>query len=322
MLGAEPGWTGHAGKAGKASMSAEPLDEIIDLLRQSGPILDSMTLVEQREAFDAVGEFDASQGVTRENIELGGRPAQNFIPAGMEPENTLLYFHGGGYVMGSADSHANLTARLAAASGARVVSLDYRLAPESPFPAAVEDGLDAYRALLDGGVAPANLAIGGDSAGGGLTFATLVKARDRGLPMPASAIGLSPWMDLTARSKTHESRAAADPWLNTDVLVEVADQYLGSASAEEPLASPLFADLDGLPPIMLQVGDAEVLLDDSREFHKKATAAGVDCRLEVWDRMIHVWHTFSSVLPEGEQAIKALGLFLKTQWREQARLDR
>ncbi|MDF1845676.1 MAG: alpha/beta hydrolase [Parvibaculaceae bacterium] len=300
-------------------MSAEPIDQVIELLKQADMGREGLSLEDRRASMDAMSAaFGEPQGVSRDNIELAGRPAQVFKPEGKEPEHTLLYFHGGGYVMGSPNSHANLTARFATAADARVISFDYRLAPENPFPAAVEDGVAAYKALLDEGVSPAKLAVGGDSAGGGLTFATLLKARDMGLPMPAAAIGLSPWTDLTGRSETYKTRADADPMIEPAGIIQTGEEYLGGASADDPLASPLLADLKGLPPLFLQVGDAEVLLDDSREFEKKARAAGVDCKLEVWDRMIHVWHAFFPMLPEGEQAIDGLSAFLKVRWRQEA----
>lgn len=300
-------------------MSADPIDHVIDLLKKNAVGQAGFSLEERRAAMDAMAEaFGGPQGVDREKSELAGRPIQIFKPEGSDPEHVLLYFHGGGYVMGSPDSHANLTARLAVTADAKVVSFDYRLAPENPYPAAVEDGVAAYRALLGEGVAPAKLAVGGDSAGGGLTFATLIKARSEGLPMPAAAIGLSPWTDLTGNSATYKTRADADPMIEPGAIVETAKEYLGTAQASDPLASPLFADLAGLPPTLIQVGDAEVLLDDSREFEKRARAAGVDCNLEVWDRMIHVWQAFFPMLPEGDEAIERIAAYLKLRWRQEA----
>jgi len=301
-------------------MSDAAIDLVIDMIRQRALGGADKTLDERRADMDAMSAaFGEPQGVTREEGTLAGRPCQTFTPLDTTPEETLLYFHGGGYVMGSPTSHANLTARLATAAGARVVSLDYRMAPENPFPAAVDDGLAAYKALLDQGCAAEKIAIGGDSAGGGLTFATLLSARDKGLPMPAAAIGLSPWTDLTCTSETYKSRADADPMITTQGISEIAGVYLAGKPATDPLASPLLGDLTGLPPMLLQVGDAEVLLDDSRQFEVKARAAGVDCSLQVWDRMIHVWHAFFPMLPEGEQALVQLGDFLKKSWRQAAR---
>lgn len=301
-------------------MAADAIDFVVTMVKERALGGADKTLEERRADMDAMSAaFGVPAGVTREEATLAGRPCQTFTPEGATGGETLLYFHGGGYVMGSPTSHAALTARLALASGARVVSFDYRMAPEHPFPAAVEDGLAAYKALLDQGVAPEKIAIGGDSAGGGLTFATLLKARDAGLPMPASAIGLSPWTDLTGASETYKSRADADPMITAAGITEIAGVYLAGKPATDPLASPLLGDLKGLPPILIQVGDAEVLLDDSRSFEKKARAAGVDCSLQVWDRMIHVWHAFFPILPEGEQAIVQLGDFLKKTWHQAAR---
>lgn len=301
-------------------MSAEPIDQVIELLRGQALGSKELSLEERRTAMDNMSAaFGEPQGVTRDFSELAGRPAQFFKPQGKDPENVLLYFHGGGYVMGSPDSHANLTARLAVASDATVVSFDYRLAPENPFPAAVEDGIAAYRALLEAGVSPSRFAVGGDSAGGGLTFATLQKARDEGLSMPAAAIGLSPWTDLTGASETYKTRAEADPMIEPSAIIATGKEYLGGAAATDPLASPLLGNLEGLPPLFIQVGDAEILLDDAREFEKKARAAGVDCRLEVWERMIHVWQAFFPMLPEGEEAIVRLGDFLKMRWEQAAK---
>lgn len=301
-------------------MAADAIDLVVTMVKERALGGADKTLEERRADMDAMSAaFGVPAGVTREEATLAGRPCQTFTPEGATGGETLLYFHGGGYVMGSPTSHAALTARLALASGARVVSFDYRMAPEHPFPAAVEDGLAAYKALLDQGVAPEKIAIGGDSAGGGLTFATLLKARDAGLPMPASAIGLSPWTDLTGASETYKSRADADPMITAAGITEIAGVYLAGKPATDPLASPLLGNLKGLPPILIQVGDAEVLLDDSRSFEKKARAAGVDCSLQVWDRMIHVWHAFFPILPEGEQAIVQLGDFLKKTWHQAAR---
>jgi len=303
-------------------MSADPIDQVIALLEGNDLSGEDQSLDERRAAMDNMSAvFGEPQGVTRDHTEIAGRPVQVFKPEGADPQNVLLYFHGGGYVLGSPNSHANLTARLAITSGATVISADYRMAPEHLFPAAVEDGLAFYKALLDQGVAPSRLAVGGDSAGGGLTFATLLKARDAGLPMPAAAIGLSPWTDLTGKSETYVSRKDTDPMLDPETITKFAKEYLGEAASTDPLASPLSADLSGLPPIFIQVGDAEILLDDSREFEKKARAAGVDCKLEVWDRMIHVWHAFFPILPEGEEAIERLGAFLKMRWQQKASAD-
>lgn len=239
----------------------------------------------------------------------------------VEPRRTLLYFHGGAYIMGSPATHRHLTYRLARQSAARVFALDYRLAPEHPFPAAVDDAVACYRWLLDRGVAPESLVLGGDSAGGGLTLAALVALRDAGLPLPAAAICLSPWTDLAATGQSIRTNADADPMFNVTALGGLAAHYLGNTAPTHPLVSPLYADLRGLPPLLIQVGSTEILLDDSRRIAERARAAGVSAEIEIWSHMPHVWHLFAPRLPEGRRAIAKLGRFIAA--REAARpLDR
>jgi acetyl esterase/lipase len=190
------------------------------------------------------------------------------------------------------------------------LSVEYALAPEQPFPAAVSDGVKAYRWLLDRGHAPGAIAIAGDSAGGGLTAATLIAARDQGLPMPAGAALLSPWSDLTCDTETYVTREASDPSIAPDGIREMAKIYLAGADPRNPLASPNFADLAGLPPLLIHVGSEEVLLHDARILAERARAAGVDVRFEVWDRMFHVWHAFYQMLEEGDAALRKVASFL------------
>lgn len=276
-----------------------------------------LPLDERRALMDGnVQVFPLPAGVRVKPADLGGLAAEWAIPDKADPGRTLLYFHGGGYVIGSPASHRHLTGRLAMAARACVLSVDYRLAPEYPFPAAVEDGLQSYRWVLDQGTDPQNLALGGDSAGGGLALATLLRAKAEGLAMPAAAIALSPWTDLTCDSPAYESRKDADPMIGKSGIVEMANLYLNGADPRDPLASPLFADLTGLPPLLIQVGNDEVLLDDARGIERRARAAGVDARLEVWDRMFHVWQAFYQMLPEGEDALDRLGAFLTERWVE------
>ena len=276
-----------------------------------------LPLAERRIVMDKNTDvFPVPAGLRMEPAELGGLKAEWMIPDDLAPASSpvLLYFHGGGYVIGSPLSHRHITGRLALASKACVLSVDYALAPEQPFPAAVTDGVKAYRWLLDHGHAPAAIALGGDSAGGGLVAATLVAARDQGLPMPASAVLISPWSDLTCNTETYVSRAAVDPMITPDGIRMMASAYLAGADPRDPLASPNFADLKGLPPLLIHVGDNEVLLDDARILARRAADAGVDVRLEVWDRMFHVWHAFYQMLAEGEQAIDDLGAFLRDRF--------
>jgi acetyl esterase/lipase len=227
----------------------------------------------------------------------------------------LLHLHGGGYVLGEPAGSRALTTALALRTNARVASIDYRLAPEHPFPAAVEDALKAYRALLDLVGAPGRIAVGGESAGGGLTLALLIAAREAGLPMPASAFAISPWTDLTCSAATFDTRAEVDPLLTRRALKEMGDAYLAGADAMAPLASPLHGDLSELPPLLIQAGSDEVLLDDARLLDARARAAGVASEFEIWDGMIHVWHMFHPLLPEGTRAIDRIAAFLQSHWR-------
>jgi monoterpene epsilon-lactone hydrolase len=224
----------------------------------------------------------------------------------------VLYLHGGGYVIGSPRSHRHLAAAIARAAGARALLLDYRRAPEHPFPAAVDDALAAYRWLLESaGVAPGHVVVAGDSAGGGLTVATLLAARDAGLPQPAAGVCISPWADLTCSLGSYTTKAAVDPVVDTGLVQKMATAYLGAADPRTPLASPLHADLRGLPPLLVQVGGDEVLLDDARELAARAKRAGVDATLEVWDAMVHVWHWFLPMLDEAPAAIDRIGAFVR-----------
>jgi phosphinothricin tripeptide acetyl hydrolase len=223
----------------------------------------------------------------------------------------VLYLHGGGYVIGSPPSHRHLAAAIAGAAAANALLLDYRLAPEHPYPAAVEDATAAYRWLLARGIAPGSVVIAGDSAGGGLTVATLLALREARVPLPAAGVCISPWVDLTCSGGSYVTKAAADPIVGRAGVEQMARAYLGSTAPREPLASPLFADLRGLPPLLIHVGSEEVLLDDSVQLAERARAAGVDTTLEVYERMIHVWHWFLPMLDEAQTAVEAIGRFAR-----------
>jgi epsilon-lactone hydrolase len=226
-------------------------------------------------------------------------------------DRVLLYLHGGAYQIGSPATLRHLVALISDAARTRVLSVDYRLAPEHPFPAAVDDTLTAYRWLLANGTDPARIAIAGDSAGGGLTLAALVALRDAGVPLPAAAVAMSPWTDLALTGESLRTRAEADFMLQPAGMRETADTYLAGEDPHHPYASPLYADLRGLPPLLIHVGDAEVILDDSTRFAARARDAGVDVTLEVWDEMPHVWHAFAGLLPEADQAVARIGSWLR-----------
>lgn len=292
-------------------MASEQLQQAMDMFKEMGA---KMTQAKNMDDMRAIMiETQAPDGVTCTPVEAGGVSAEWSVAAGVDEAKVVLYVHGGGYVMGSAGSHRDVTGRLSKAAGARVLSLNYRLAPEHPFPAPVDDAVAAYRWLLAQGISPGNIAVAGDSAGGGLAIATLLALRDAGEPLPAAGIGISPWVDMEGTGESMTTRAAVDPVVQKEGLLGMAKLYLGDADPKNPLAAPLHADLAGLPPLLLQVGDAETLLDDSTRLAERARAAGVDVTLKVWDEMPHVWHLFAPILPEGRQAIDEIGSFFQAR---------
>ena len=250
------------------------------------------------------------RGIRRTAIRIDSLSAEWLIPGGSPADAAILYLHGGGYVMGSIRTHRALAARIARAAGIQTLIIDYRLAPEHPFPAALEDAHHVYGWLLQQKIPPQRLVVAGDSAGGGLALALLLYLRDRGEPMPAAAVCLSPWTDLAGTGASIRSKAAVDPIVPVAALDFVARQYLQTEDAQNPYASPLYGDLHSLPPLLIHVGTHEVLLDDSLRFAEKARAAGVDVTLEVWPDMMHVWHFFAPFLPEARQAIGEIGTFI------------
>ena len=278
------------------------------------PPSDSLTVAERRAQYErAEKAFPTPPEVKVERVSAPVAPAEWLRPPGAAPGRVVLYLHGGGYVIGSPRSHRHLAAAIATAGQASALLLDYRLAPEHPYPAAVDDATGAYRWLLDQGIAPEHIVIGGDSAGGGLTVATLLALRDARLPLPAGGVCISPWVDLTCSGGSYRTKAAVDPIVTRTGVEEMARAYLGRSAARTPLASPLFADLRGLPPLLIHVGSDEVLLDDAVQLADRARAAGVDATLEVWDRMIHVWHWFLPMLDEAQSAVDGIGRFIRAR---------
>ena len=261
-------------------------------------------------------DWDAAFGgstvpVAYERVCAGGVDGEWISPANVPEDNAILYFHGGGFRLGSVTSHRDLMAQIALASGCRVLAINYRLAPEHRFPAALDDALAAYGWMLDRGLKSENVAFAGDSAGGNLVLAAMLALRERGLPLPVSAVLMSPWTDLAATGSSYVSRAEADPIHQRSMILALAKNYLGGqGDPYDPLVSPLYADLAGLPPLLIQVGDRETVLDDSVMFADLARAAGVDVSLEVWDGMIHVFQMFGAELPEARQAIASIAGFL------------
>lgn len=277
-------------------------------MAQAGNDIKSLRAVmEGMSAFPSAGEAKTTP------VNAGGVPAEWIVAPGAADDRVMLYLHGGGYVMGSIATHRELAARLSKASGARVLVIDYRLAPEHPFPAAVDDAVAAYRWLLAQNIQSSRIVVAGDSAGGGLTLATLVALRDAKVPLPAAGVCISPWVDMEGTGASMTTRAKADPVVQKQGLLGMAQLYLGGQDPKSPLAAPLHADLRGLPPLFIQVGDAETLLDDSTRVAEKAKIAGVKVDLEIWPEMPHVWHLFAPFLPEGQQAIEKIGQFVQAR---------
>ena len=294
-------------------MASAELQTIIEMLRArpiaSGQRLDVAAMRAGMEQM--TGMMPLPPGLIREPIAVNGVAAEWVSAPGAAADRAVLYLHGGGYVIGSIGTHRELAGRISAASGARCLVIDYRLGPEHPFPAAVDDATAAYRWLIAVGFSPGKLAIAGDSAGGGLTVATLLALRDAGVPMPATGVCISPWVDLEGTGESMTTNAAVDPMVQREPLLQMAQFYLGRANPRTPLASPLFGELRGLPPLLIQVGTAETLLDDSTRLAQRARQAGVEVELETWPDMIHVWHAFATLLPEGREAIERIGVHLK-----------
>jgi monoterpene epsilon-lactone hydrolase len=290
-------------------MASEALTTILDMLRANPLQGDLAQMRASMERGSAATPLPSD--VKFEPVSANGVPAEWAIAPGARDDRALVYVHGGGYTMGSLATHRALCARLSRLGRMRVLNVAYRLAPEHPHPAAIEDAVAAVRWVYAQGFAPRRVAIGGDSAGGGLTLATLLSLRDAGAPLPAAGVCISPWTDLSASGESIRTKASVDPMVTEGPLRAMAAAYLGGKDARTPLASPLFADLRGLPPLLVQVGDAELLLDDATRLASRARDAGVDVTLEVWEEMFHVWHAFAEILPEAQRACERIGAWLE-----------
>jgi len=292
-------------------MASPELATVLQILRAHPP-LGGDTIEEMRASMDALtAGVPLPEEVRYEPVDAGGVPAEWTTALESRADRAIVYLHGGGYAIGSVSSHRPLVTQIAREAKARVLSVDYRLGPEHPHPAAVEDACAAFRFVVDGGLAPQRVALAGDSAGGGLTAAELVALRDAGAATPGAGVCISPWMDLTLSGESMKTRGGLDPLVSEEKLALMAAAYLAEGDAKHPTASPLFAELAGLPPMLLHVGTAEVLLDDSRRFAERARAAGVDLEIAIWDDMIHVWHAFGPLLPEARDAVAAIGAWLQ-----------
>ena len=274
-----------------------------------------------RQRFDAAKRYfpDPPKGTKATTVDAGGvKGVRITVPQSLSDRH-ILYFHGGGYVSGSPSYYRDFIWRIAAASSAHVLCIYYRLSPEHPFPAALDDAVSAYSWLLAQGAAPERIAIMGDSAGGGLAFATLLRLREEGLPPPAAVVALSPWTDLAMTGESMRINANKDPMLKPERAASCARMYLAGADPLNPYASPLYGDPAGLPPALIQVGSDEILRDDSVRMADKLRAAGCPVALEIWPRMPHVWQVFARVMPEARRAIEQIGFFLQREMSLPAR---
>lgn len=299
-------------RAGEWSLRYE---SIIEFMTLGVPAGEQIAVEQIRRPLERGQTLARALPLVRRPVQHGEWTGEWFTMPHSREERVILYLHGGGYVSGSPRSHRAVIAYLAHHAHARALALDYRLAPEHPFPAALEDAWSAYWWLLCQGVKPEQIVVAGDSAGGGLTVALLLALRDAHVPLPAGGICLSPWLDLTFSGATLHANRLTD-YLNRDVLRTTAEMYLAGHDPCDPLVSPLFADLHGLPPLLVQAGGAEMLLDDGRRFAQRAQTAGVDVTFELWPGMVHVWHFTYLFEPKARQAVQSAGRFARRQWRD------
>src|SRR4051812_38057324 len=305
-----PGGNAGAPTEGRSSVSTEQQETLDAILRQSAFRVGS-SVDEQRQQLRALVSaqpLPAEVNVTA--AELGGVPTAEITVDGVESRHVVLYFHGGVYVIGDAFLAAELASQVGRRAQAKVISVDYRLAPEHPYPAAVDDALAAYEALLHNGVAPSDIAFAGESAGGGLAIATLVNARDLGLPLPAAAFVMSPYVDLTLAGTTIETRREVDPLLSRELLEPRVTDYASGQDAAAGLISPVFAELAGLPPLIIQAGTHEVLLDDALRLAQNAAGADVEVTLDITPRVPHVFQAYHPILDEAAAPLDRAGQFL------------
>jgi acetyl esterase/lipase len=281
------------------------------------------TISEARATFRSIEALTPHppRGTVTEHVKVFNTRADLITGPRSQSDRFVLYLHGGAYRLGSPANYRNFTWRIAAVARARVLALDYRLAPEHPFPAALDDAVSAYHWLLANAAEPKKLAVFGDSAGGGLALALMLKLRDAGTPLPAVAVALSPWTDLALTGPSLRLNDQADPMLNADDLPHFASEYLNGANPDDPYASPLYGNPTGLPPTLFQVGSDEILRDDTLRMAEKMAAAGCQVTVELWPRMPHVWHLLAPVIPEAGAALKKIGAFIERGYEGQLGLS-
>jgi epsilon-lactone hydrolase len=291
-------------------VSIEQRETLDAILRRSAFPADSDVEEQRRLLRELLSAQPLPAGVTVTPAALGGVRTAEITVDGIEPRHVVLYFHGGVYVMGDAFLVADLASQVGRRTSAKVISVDYRLGPEHPYPAAVDDALAAYEALLDDGTAPSDIAFAGESAGGGLAIATLVNARDHGLPLPAAALVMSPYVDLTLSGATMETKRAVDPLLSPEALRARVSDYTAGHDAALGLISPVFAEVSSLPPLIIQAGTHEVLLDDAVRLAQRASTADVEVTLDITPRVPHVFQAYHPILDEAAAALDRAGRLL------------
>jgi epsilon-lactone hydrolase len=291
-------------------VSTEQRETLDAILRQSAFPVDSDVNEQRRLLREAISAQPLPADLTVTAAALGGVPSAEITIDGIEPRHVVLYFHGGVYVMSDAFLAADLASQVGRRTDAKVISVDYRLAPEHPYPAAVDDALAAYDALLHTGIDPSDIVFAGESAGGGLAIATMVNARDHGLPLPAAAFVMSPYADLTLAGASMETRRAVDPLLSRELLQARVADYTSDQDAALGLISPIFADLSGLPPLIIQAGSHEVLLDDAVRLAGQAATADVQVTLDITPRVPHVFQAYYPILDEAAAALDRAGQLL------------
>ena len=300
-------------------MSTEQRETLDAILRQSAFPVDSDVNEQRRLLKELLSAQPLPADVTVTAAVLGGVPTAEITVDGIEPRHVVLYFHGGVYALGDAFLAAELASQVGRRTHAKVISVDYRLAPEHPYPAAVDDALAAYEALLHNGTSPSDIVFAGESAGGALAIATLVNARDHGLPLPAAAFAMSPYVDLTLAGASMETRSDVDPLLNRARLEPRISDYTSGQDPALPLISPLFADLSGLPPLIIQAGTHEVLLDDALRLAQQAAGADVEVTLDITPGVPHVFQAYHAILDEAAEALDRAGQFLSARLNDRQR---
>lgn len=256
-------------------------------------------------------QFEIPEGISVKKFNIDHIQTEWMIPPEAAADEMIYYLHGGGYMMGSINTHRALAAKLSLEAGSKVLLIDYALAPENPYPAALNDALKVYTWLIENGYKSINIVIAGDSAGGGLALSTVIAARDKGMVLPAGLVLISPWTDLAGTGESMTTKAKKDPVLTAEALPQIGQWYAGDIPLDDPRVSPLYADLSGLPPMFIQVGTSEILLNDSTRLASRAQEVGVEVELEVWQGEMHVWHMLWQRLPSARKAIEKIGTFTR-----------